>query len=1002
MEEQSQNKTIPIEIKEEFDEDITIQPESIKEEVLDEGEKNCEISKDQQPTIIEQQQKLPTIVDNQQQLEIKSELFIDHQINNNEPENSRVNAEEILSWSTNLDNSGYPGFIEAIRQARNKKQSHDVSFEILFSYLPESVIKQHDLNLNEWWNYCLFENKDPLETDLSVVNSYLEKKLDAGASPDDLESISSTVRLIASDKMEKQMSSSRFLFINKTDCFKTPKSSCQNNSKTLSLNIEIKKKDESQIASVQIEKAKKTKLPEVIDISDNDLYTESPTTLLEKSKDLLNNNEPTNLKNNSVFLTKAIDSSHLITPLMKPTSTKPPAILLCPASKKKVSKNNAIKKLIPGSINGQQTQSSMSNVVVGDKSDLTNEKYPTVIMPILKRQQDEVIQQHQSTLSTANDNQENNLLKNNVALSPLTPCQLNKYALECSSTALDQGKVETGGNLQSGSLLVNAVVNEQQQKPLANNNQAIDPPTKTMTPALKPSTSAKLLVHPNIQPSTPCEIKTSLSECSSKGKKQKRVEKTADLQTELQLSNAAPKNQQQLEKAELINIDKSDRKLISDLSDTSIHSDNSLDEIELTNNTESYAYLQKAIDNPQTEIVQDQVEGNVVKMLVVMPKNEQRLIIFDLPNEKCTVHDLLEQASIPFNGTTTVSLVKDPIFKINYIVETEAGTVVDSTETDDVNDELSNDDNVLSDEKCLQDDNDDNNIHATSTVNIEEPKYIDGKLAVCDKCGLPSMDFNRCYYCRKKIQDNPKTMPYACQPAQKKDMMLSIDKYYKSEKVNNDIKNDNTKLNLHTTSIDPNNLSSNINKRQPSIGNTNSNDIIENMTIYPARKSINKLDCPKLSSNNQATNTNNQQNKKLNDGIGEFINNNSTQVSTIISIEKPKYIDGKLAVCDNCGSSSIDFNRCYYCKKKIKINTKTKLDKSQPSQKKNMIYKIDKFYKKLSNNDTGDVKNELSNDGSVFPDKKYLQANTFRNIIGSVRKRFKPLSKPKFTAKSNS
>jgi len=59
--------------------------------------------------------------------------------------------------------------------------------------------------------------------------------------------------------------------------------------------------------------------------------------------------------------------------------------------------------------------------------------------------------------------------------------------------------------------------------------------------------------------------------------------------------------------------------------------------------TESIAYLQKTINDPANAIVQHQVQGNTAKMLVMLATGEQRLITFDIPNEDCTVHDLLDQ-----------------------------------------------------------------------------------------------------------------------------------------------------------------------------------------------------------------------------------------------------------------------------------------------------------------------------------------------------------------------
>lgn len=57
----------------------------------------------------------------------------------------------------------------------------------------------------------------------------------------------------------------------------------------------------------------------------------------------------------------------------------------------------------------------------------------------------------------------------------------------------------------------------------------------------------------------------------------------------------------------------------------------------------NFTFLQKSIDNPQNCIVQSQIDSNTAKMLVILQNGEQRLITFDIPNEDCTVQDLLEQ-----------------------------------------------------------------------------------------------------------------------------------------------------------------------------------------------------------------------------------------------------------------------------------------------------------------------------------------------------------------------
>ncbi|KAF7988800.1 hypothetical protein HCN44_007110 [Aphidius gifuensis] len=1072
MEGQSQNKTTPTEIKKAFNKDMTIQLESIKEQVLEEGKKNGENSRDKQPTIVEQQQKQYQQHQQQRKLiEIESAIIIDHQTNNNEPEKI---GEQVPSFSTN-NIDVYPGFIEAIKQAKRKNKSHDVSFQMLFSCLSESVIKQHDIHLNEWWNYCLIGKKDPLETDLSVFIGYLEKKLNAGTSRDDFKSIASSVCLIASDKMAKQIHSLTFLFLefakySFSDSYQTPELPLQNNSK---------KQDESKISSVQIENVKKSKLPELIDLSDDNLDIESPSTLLKKSKDLLNKNKPTNCIKKSVFLQKTINSSQLITPLLKPTSPKPPAIFLRKRKRNEV--DNNMKGPITEPNNDQQitlinvsennskkqqstleniplrmvTKPRMNNVVVDNESDTPNEKDPTI--PIPKEKQNEDKEQPQSTLPAtnneidlkeqqqkdqlppANTNQAIDTSTKTLALamkpalpvkslvnhspSPLIPCQLNTNVLECSSEKLKQNKAETTDNLQSKLSSGNTVQNEQQQQQLPSaidilSNDVVPSTcclkssastsvtlklqtssTETLIPAIQsPTLSANLSAHHDTQPLLPCPLNKALE--------QNKVEPGANLQSGILLADTVQEEQQQ----------------------------------------QSSENNNHAVDAP-TKILTP--VNDDTSLLTQCQKNSGPL--------ECSSQEQKE-----YELQTTENLQSKVL--LDNAVEKKQHQPPSAI----INDELSNDDNVLSDKKHLQDDYDDNNIHETSTVNNNEPKYIDGKLAVCNKCGLTSLDFNHCYYCKEKIQSNPRTVAYKSRQAKKRDMLVAIDEFYRSVNVNNNrIKYDLKKSKLRTklmcrtvkigsyeytpkshviinksglilsvpllkdktqtvevhvkyqdivevlihfgksmpviffhtntnsglkirkllgmynqkkpyydpTSTDqtqkriillpeslndkaklilkklfssknllqkltaekadnilsraslenPNNSSLNINKRQSTIGKTNSNDIVENMTIYPAGELIKKSNCAKLSSN-------------------------STQVITIMTIEKPKYVDGKLAVCDHCGFSSIDFNRCYYCESKIQNDPKTKLDTSQPEQKRHMMLSIDKFYKSLATN----------------------------------------------------
>ncbi|KAF7988797.1 hypothetical protein HCN44_007107 [Aphidius gifuensis] len=1239
MEKPNRNETIVIEIKEEFNEDMTMQLESIKEEVLDKVENNCEISRDTQSTIVEHQQQQ----DHQQQpetIEIKRELIIDYEISNN---NIEKVAEQIPSCSTNFDYPGYPGFIEAVRQAKGKKKSYDVSFQMLFSCFPESVITQHDIHLNEWWNYCVIRKKDPLETGLSVFIGYLEKKLDAGVSCDDLKSIASSVCLIASDKMASQIHSLSFLFLeyakysptNNTNGYKTPKLSCQNNSNKLSLHSKTKKQDGSKISSVQIENVQKAKLSEVIDISDDHSNSQSPSTLMKKQTDVLNNNVPTTSKNKSVLLQKAMDNSQVTTPLMESSSTKPPGVkksilpeiidlsdndsdtespstslqkdvlnnndqsnykkhcvflekgidksqLTTPLmgsskpttkppairlhSQKKGWENNVNEKPITGTINGpellmQQAQliikpendkinqqitiettnpqapsiMRINNVVV-DESDLINQKHQTMPKLSIKQEPDEYIQHQESTLPLANNNQAIDRLTRTITpaiklstpaklpvhlltrrkinarvelepfrkgikrkrikktanlqtelgnaapknqqqqqqseIKPATPatslvlsqCQINKGALECLSQELQEIKIETTENLQSKLLLGDTVEKQQEQHqlPSATNNQEIDLDLlNDVAPSITSSASASLplklqissrkMVTPAIQSpvhyNTSLLANTSTLECSSQEVKQNNVETTDNTvkkrqQEQLQKAQSYLKrkssvqsvyiNQSPKKLKQLMNLDEIDSKSIPDLSDRLIHSNNSSNEIELRTNTEGSLQL-KDID-PQTTIVQDQIEGDVVRFLLVMSDGKQTVIPFNIPGEECTVNDLLEQAGILFNSTTKVSVIKDPILKVDHTVKSKIGTVADSTETSEVNNELSNDDNVLSDKKFLQDDNDHDenddeddddddddsddgsdddwveNLNLRSKlmchlVKIGSYKYTPNtnNCVEIKKSGLElsvPLDVNEIHILKINVEyrDIVKVLIHTGKPApilffytntksaskirkllgmnnlkrpyydpaskdQTYQRIIIFPKLLKKKSINTLKKVFPSKVFMHkklteeevndiiyskdASPEDLNNSLLNIDNRQTTINDTN--NIVENPTIYSA-----------LLSKDEVTNANDENNEESNSVDDGLTNNNSKRVTSTDTIEKPKYVKGKFAVCHSCGSTSMDFNRCYRCKKKLPNNPKTKLDIRNLQQKICMIPSIDKFYRSLANNNINI--NEFDND----------------------------------------
>ncbi|XP_012137297.1 uncharacterized protein LOC100878812 [Megachile rotundata] len=192
--------------------------------------------------------------------------------------------------------------------------------------------------------------------------------------------------------------------------------------------------------------------------------------------------------------------------------------------------------------------------------------------------------------------------------------------------------------------------------------------------------------------------------------------------------------------------------------------------------SESIAFLQKVIRNPTDTIVQHQIKGNTAKMLVMFSNGEQRLITFDIPNEDCTVQDLLEQANITFCGTTNVSLVSDPTLGINYIVEAGSNTVTshETSENDNSHENLNNIDSPRSPDE-----------NSNPVQQNEEPIYIDGMLAVCSHCGFSSLDFNRCLRCKRKLPKDVKSIPMTMGIQEKKETMISVDSFYKKNSERN-------------------------------------------------------------------------------------------------------------------------------------------------------------------------------------------------------------------------
>ncbi|XP_036141306.1 uncharacterized protein LOC114254295 isoform X2 [Monomorium pharaonis] len=160
--------------------------------------------------------------------------------------------------------------------------------------------------------------------------------------------------------------------------------------------------------------------------------------------------------------------------------------------------------------------------------------------------------------------------------------------------------------------------------------------------------------------------------------------------------------------------------------------------------------IQKIIHDPSNMIVRHQIPGNMAKMLVMSASGEQKLITFDIPNEDCTVQDLLDQVDISFSDEMQISLVHDPAFDINYIVDA-VGSGVTSLDGDcNSSQEIAS--TAVGSENLPQIINASDENSNTSSQTCEERILVEGMLALCPHCGYSSLYFNRCERCNTKLK----------------------------------------------------------------------------------------------------------------------------------------------------------------------------------------------------------------------------------------------------------
>ncbi|KAL3281480.1 hypothetical protein HHI36_004689 [Cryptolaemus montrouzieri] len=177
--------------------------------------------------------------------------------------------------------------------------------------------------------------------------------------------------------------------------------------------------------------------------------------------------------------------------------------------------------------------------------------------------------------------------------------------------------------------------------------------------------------------------------------------------------------------------------------------------------------IKKIIENtPVSEEYSDSI-----RMLVMLANGEQRLITFTLPNQACTIQEILEQVGVPLQPDTLIDVSEANSNGINYMVT--VGFMQNTSQAEECSDSMPADNNYqttpVADPQLqvtlpapsppLMNEPSPEPVEEPSPVReVEVPKYIEGKMAVCGYCGILSDDFNKCMRCKTKLPENVKAI----------------------------------------------------------------------------------------------------------------------------------------------------------------------------------------------------------------------------------------------------
>ncbi|XP_044752957.1 uncharacterized protein LOC123312542 isoform X2 [Coccinella septempunctata] len=162
--------------------------------------------------------------------------------------------------------------------------------------------------------------------------------------------------------------------------------------------------------------------------------------------------------------------------------------------------------------------------------------------------------------------------------------------------------------------------------------------------------------------------------------------------------------------------------------------------------------LQKIIE--KTPVSEDYPDS--IRMLILLANGEQRLITFSLPNQACTIQEILEQVGVPLTPETPLEVSEANTNGINYVVT--VGFRLSNSQGEDSNETSGNHQGVAESQTQPTQTPATEDQSPELTKEVEQPRYIEGKMAVCGYCGYLSDDFNKCMRCKTKLPENVKAI----------------------------------------------------------------------------------------------------------------------------------------------------------------------------------------------------------------------------------------------------